>query len=372
MRQLLQIAIAALLCACTAPSANISGKIVGSNSNQLYIEHNSPSGKTSLDSTAIGTHGEFSIKIKSCQPTPELYHLIVGNERIPLFLKSGDDITVNSIGSLTNNYTVDGDQTAELLQSFHKSYVGEISKLNRLAAKFSTTSGQEREDIMTQYSKEFKRIKREQLRFIVENKTSPVAIYALYQRLPGDAFLHNAESDAVYYRTVLEALKESMPESAYIARLEEDIKQLESRQELLNNVRETGYPDIDLPDMYGKRQRLSSLQGKVILLDFWSAELGNSNLNNAELKEIYAEYHDSGFEVYQVGIDTQKALWINTIQEQRLPWISVSDLNGTQSIAVRLYMVDKVPTNFLIDSQGNIAGRNLYGDKLEKRLKELL
>ena len=55
---------------------------------------------------------------------------------------------------------------------------------------------------------------------------------------------------------------------------------------------------------------------------------------NAELKQIHARYKDSpkGFEVYQVAIDTSKPLWINTVQEQALPWISVSDLRGHNSI----------------------------------------
>ena len=79
------------------------------------------------------------------------------------------------------------------------------------------------------------------------------------------------------------------------------------------------YPDLELMDIYGKKIRLSSLAGKVILLDFWSAELGSSNTLNADLKEIYRKYADApvGFEVYQVAIDTSKAIWITAVQECR-------------------------------------------------------
>ncbi len=372
MKRVLLIALSVALCACHVSQSRISGKIVGTNSSTLYIEHNSPSGLSSLDSTAIDPNGNFSIRLKGVTSSPELYHLIVGSERIPLFIKSGDRITINSIGSLVNTYEVSGSEDCQLLRSFYRDYVANIAQLDKLATRFSSTQGAEREQAMADYSDLFKRIKREQLRFIVENKQSPVAVYALYQRLPGDAYLHNAESDAVYYRTVVEALRESLPESAYIERLEQEIKQMESRNQLLSNIRQTGYPDLELPDMYGKKQRLSSLEGKVILLDFWSAELGNGNLRNTELKELYENYHSKGFEIYQVGIDTNKALWINSIQEQRLPWISVSDLSGTQSIAVRLYVVEKIPSSFLIDSEGNIAGRDLNLQQLEAKLKQLL
>jgi peroxiredoxin len=125
-----------------------------------------------------------------------------------------------------------------------------------------------------------------------------------------------------------------------------------------------------MPDMYGKEQSLSSLEGKVILLHFWSAAVGNSNAMNADLKEIYAKYHDQGFEIYQVGIDTSKALWINTIQEQQLPWISVSDMKGEASTSLGEYNVQRLPSNFLIDREGNIVAKDLVGDKLEAEIKK--
>ena len=113
--------------------------------------------------------------------------------------------------------------------------------------------------------------------------------------------------------------------------------------------------------------------GKVVLLDFWSAELGNSNTLNAELKEVYKKYADApvAFEVYQVAIDTSKPLWISAVQEQQLPWVSVSDLRGRASSSLGLYNVQKLPANFLIDKEGNIVGKDIYGKSLEQKLDEL-
>lgn len=114
----------------------------------------------------------------------------------------------------------------------------------------------------------------------------------------------------------------------------------------MSNIAETNFPDVELPDMFGRKVRLSSLQGKVVLVDFWSAELGNSNAINAELKEVYAEYADRGFEIYQIGVDVSKDIWINAVQEQQLPWISVCDFRGRNSPALGLYNVQKLPANF--------------------------
>ena len=73
-----------------------------------------------------------------------------------------------------------------------------------------------------------------------------------------------------------------------------------------------------------------------------------------------------------MAIDTSKPLWISTVQEQQLPWISVSDLRGEASPAVGAYNVQALPANFLIDREGNIVAKNLYGNDLEKHVTALL
>lgn len=108
-----------------------------------------------------------------------------------------------------------------------------------------------------------------------------------------------------------------------------------------------------------------------MLLDFWSIADENSSFRNAELKELYAKYHDKGFEIYQVSVDTSKPAWIETVQMQKLPWISVCDFKGAASVAVQLYAVSSVPQNFLMDREGNIVARNAYGDNLENELRRL-
>ena len=170
-----------------------------------------------------------------------------------------------------------------------------------------------------------------------------------------------------------EALEKSYPDSPYLPVLLAEIGRMDARLNLASQITVTGYPDLELSDIYGKKVRLSSLAGKVVLLDFWSAELGNSNTLNAELKEVYKKYADApvAFEVYQVAIDTSKPLWISAVQEQQLPWVSVSDLRGRASSSLGLYNVQKLPANFLIDKEGTIVAKNIYGKSLEAKLDEL-
>lgn len=205
------------------------------------------------------------------------------------------------------------------------------------------------------------------------NTRRPIAaVYALSQRLPGDRYLFNGQGDAVYYRTVADALEERYPQSPYLASLHAEISRLDALQNLSATVSEAGFPDLEIADMYGKKVRLSSLEGNVVLIDFWSPSLGNSNALNADLKQLYEKYHDSGFEVYQVAVETSKPMWINTVQEQSLPWISVCDLRGEASPALTIYNVRKLPANYLIDRKGDIVAKDLYGTSLEQQLEKLL
>lgn len=366
---------AALLCGCQSSKVKISGRFVGSDAKEVYLEQLAPLSQSIVDSTSLAPDGSYEFLVREAAPTPMLYNIIYDGERIPLLLAGGDHLTVNSVGSVVRNYTVEGSVESDLLRQFYQAFVAGAQQLDALAARFAEPdlTEEQRKELASEYTSEYYRIRREQLRFIIENKSSLAAVYALYQRLPGDTYLFNGDSDVVYYRTVAEALEKSYPESPYLQTLLAEITRMDARMSLTSRISEAEFPDLELMDIYGKKIRLSSLMGKVILLDFWSAELGTSNQLNAELKEIYRKYADSpvGFEVYQVAIDTSKPLWITAVQEQQLPWISVSDLRGRGSASLGLYNVQKIPCNFLIDKEGTIVARDIYGKELEAKLDEL-
>ena len=320
---------AALMCGCQSSKVKISGRFVGGDAKNIYLEQVLPLTQSVVDSAALAPDGSYRMELTGVAKNPSLYNVIYDGERIPLLIAGGDRLTVSSVGSVIRNYT--------------------------------------------DYPAEYYRIRREQLRFIIEHKASLAAVYALYQRLPGDTYLFNGDSDVVYYRTVAEALQESYPESPYLQSLLAEIARMDARISLTSQITEARHPDLEMTDIYGKKIRLSSLAGKVVLLDFWSAELGSSNALNADLKELYRKYADApvGFEVYQVAVDTSKPLWITAVQEQQLPWISVSDLRGRSSVALGLYNVQRLPANFLIDKEGTIVAKNIYGKSLEANRDEL-
>lgn len=370
-------AITALILAltsCQNSKVNINGRFVGSEANMVYLEKTSTLDQKLIDSVELADDGSFVLELEDASKTPTLYNIIFNDERVPLLLTAGENVTINAAGNVLRNYTIDGSVESELLHSFNKEYVEGVIKLNNILSKYTASDIDEQEqlELAKEYTQLRNAIKRSQLRFIVENKQNIAAVYALYQRLPNDQNLFSGDTDVIYYRTVAESIEQSYPESPYLPILRSQIARMDAQLSLLSQVKEVNFPEILMPDMYGNKQSLSALTGKVVLLHFWSATVGNANAMNADLKEIYAKYKEQGFEIYQVAIDTSKALWINAVQEQKLPWISVSDMLGEASPTLGAYNITNLPANFLIDRKGNIVGKDLAGDELEAQIKKLI
>ena len=266
---------AALMCGCQSSKVKISGRFVGGDAKNIYLEQVLPLTQSVVDSAALAPDGSYRMELTGVAKTPSLYNVIYDGERIPLLLAGGDRLTLGSVGSVIRNYTVEGSSESELLRQFYQAFVSGAQRLDNIASQFAkaTLSEEDRQALVKEYTAEYYRIRREQLRFIIEHKASLAAVYALYQRLPGDTYLFNGDSDVVYYRTVAEALQESYPESPYLQSLQAEIARMDARISLTSQITEARHPDLELTDIYGKKIRLSSLAGKVVLLDFWSAEL---------------------------------------------------------------------------------------------------
>ncbi len=372
-KTLFAILVAAALCGCRSERVRIAGKFLGLAPQTVYLEQMNLSGQSLVDSVALAPDGSYRFELANVPATPTMYNVVYNNERIPLLVKGGESLTVGSLGSVLVNYTVSGSAESELLRKFNRDYIAGVQALNAIMDEYADASDErERKEIARRYNAQYRSVKRGQISFIVEHKESIAAVYALYQRLPGEQYLAGAESDIIYFRTVADAVAATYPESPYMVTLRNDVARMEARASLLSSIQERTYPDLEAADMYGNPVRLSSLEGNVILVDFWSAEAGNSNALNADLKEIYEEYHGRGFRVYQVAVDTSKSIWIKAVQEQRLPWVSVCDFRGEASPLPGTYNVRKLPSNFLIGRDGTIIGRDLYSTALERRLAELL
>ncbi|GAA4445798.1 TlpA disulfide reductase family protein [Nibrella saemangeumensis] len=131
------------------------------------------------------------------------------------------------------------------------------------------------------------------------------------------------------------------------------------------------YIDFTQFDLAGNPVKVSDYKGKYVLLEFWGSGCVPCRAENPQMVELYKKYHPQELEIIGISLDIDKDRWRKAVEQDQLPWPQLSDLKGAYNKGVLIYNVPAMPSNFLIDSNGIIIGRDLRREKLKDKLAEL-
>jgi peroxiredoxin len=130
--------------------------------------------------------------------------------------------------------------------------------------------------------------------------------------------------------------------------------------------------DIELPDLAGKKVKLSDLKGKLVLIDFWASWCIPCRKSNPGLAKLYKDYKSKGFEIYGISIDDNKAAWKQAIGADKISWTQVNDPGGWDAPVAVKWKIEQIPSSFLLDEKGVIIAVNPLHREIEAQLKKRL
>jgi thiol-disulfide isomerase/thioredoxin len=378
MRKLLYFLSAAIVFASCGNSNSISGVITGAEGKTIYLESLSDTKVLPIDSTVVGSDGSFSLKSHNNLPLDFYRIYFKEGNFLQLITDSSEHVEIKGEFANLDNAIVEGSpQTVEYMDLVKK-WEPMMEKLAEAQAQInrpSTDPSLDSTQWIAKWEAQFASTQKEANAFIkgwLEKHSASLLAISIVQNL-------DPRFDFIWYQRVLTDTKPTcgkLPAYKTLEKLVGQIKNGSSSSSTSNSNIAVGKmaPEITLPTLTGETKALSSLRGKVVLLDFWASWCGPCRRENPNVVAIYKKYSSKGFDVFSVSLDENKSAWEAAIKKDGLVWSNhVSDLGGWKSAVVPIYEIESIPFPVLIDKEGKIVamGESLRGEGLESELKKL-
>ncbi len=374
---------AVAITSCSDKKFKVTGTITDAKDSVLYLENMSLNGPVKVDSVKLNEKGEFSFSEKASE-APEFYRLRIDGQQINLSVDSTETISVKAAyPTMSVGYEVTGSENCSKIKELALHQMNLQAQIN-LIAQSPTLGIAAVEDsvhkVLEAYKNEIK------LNYIFKEPMKAYAYYALFQTVilgNTQALIFNPRSskaDVKVFAAVATSWDTYYPKAERGQNLHniaiegmKNMRIVESRQNQMidaDKVEVAGIIDIALPDNKGVVRRLSSLKGKVVLLDFQLFSAEGSLKRIMMLRDLYNKYHAQGFEIYQVSLDSQEHFW--KTKTEALPWVSVWEGKGAASPYLVQYNIQNLPTFFLIDRNNALQKRDAQIQDIDAEIKKLL
>ena len=303
--------------------------------------------------------GKFALKGNVKEPM--LCYLMIGTENPVEIYVENRSISVKGKKAQPPVFEITGSVSHKEFTDFTKTFIPIAQQLNSLGNTINATMpGPDKDALMKTYTAAQENIQEAIDKFISEKKKSPVA-----------AFILNAtfdfNPDVVILEKRFNMLDASVKKSESGKQLEQFISE--------KKVGAIGSEALDFtqPDTTGSPVSLSSFRGKYVLVDFWASWCGPCRNENPNVVENYNKFKAKNFAILGVSLDRpgKKDAWVQAINEDNLTWTHVSDLQFWNNAAAKLYHIQGIPQNILVDPEGKIVAKNLRGPALEEKLCEI-
>ena len=320
--------------------------------------------RTGVDTAQISADGRYRLQFEL--PYPDLFRIdFPDRQRIMLAIdRDQHSITINAEGKRNGAVTIEGSPSSTLLLEYDKVRSESYDRLVEppyAAMREARDSGNTDHEIegVKAYVEASKAHRRELLDFTAERIGGSLALYGTMLRWTGDDEVDRLESLVSQF----ESNYNNMPAALAMRQKLERYKKVA--------IGATA-PPIEGPTPAGTTLSLQDVDARYTLIDFWASWCSPCISQVPDLHKVYASFHDKGFEILSVSVDTKDDKWRAAIDRYDLDWLHISDLKGWQSPLANNYNVTFVPYNFLVDQDGTIVAKNLHSKELYSTLDELL